>query len=327
MIRILKRFFIQIIKLITLIIASSAISFLLMEISPIDPIQAYVGAGTAISSEQRENISEYWGLDKPPLERLQSWETAILKGDFGISLTYRKPVLNVIKERFLNSLALMGVSWLFSGLIGFILGIIMAIFNNKLIDKFIKVICLVLSSTPTFWLGLLFLLFFSVHLGWFPLGFSVPIGKLSNEITFLERLYHIVLPSLTLSMISFSNIALHTRTELIEVLSSDYVLFAKARGENIIQIVFNHGIRNIIIPIITLQFASFSELFGGSVLAEQVFSYSGLGQATVQAGLRGDVPLLLGITIFSAIFVFSGNMTANILYELLNPEMRRRGND
>jgi peptide/nickel transport system permease protein len=116
---------------------------------------------------------------------------------------------------------------------------------------------------------------------------------------------------------------MHTRQKLIDVLQSDYVLYAMARGEKKWTIIFRHGIRNIALPALTLQFSSFAELFGGSVLAEQVFSYPGLGRTAVRAGMLSDVPLLLGITLFSALFVFSGNSIANALYYTLNPEIRR----
>ena len=110
---------------------------------------------------------------------------------------------------------------------------------------------------------------------------------------------------------------------MIQVMESDYVLFAKARGESKSRIVFHHGIRNVLLPALTLQLASVSEIFGGSVLVEQVFSYPGLGQAAVTAGLGGDVPLLLGITVISASIVFTGNFIANVLYGVVDPRMRR----
>ena len=138
-----------------------------------------------------------------------------------------------------------------------------------------------------------------------------------------DRIVHAILPAVTLSITGISNIAMHTREKMIEVMESDYVLFARARGESTGSIVWRHGIRNIILPAMTLQFASVSEIFGGSVLVEQVFSYPGLGQAAVTAGLGGDVPLLLGITVISAAIVFAGNLTANLLYGVLDPRIRR----
>jgi peptide/nickel transport system permease protein len=151
---------------------------------------------------------------------------------------------------------------------------------------------------------------------------AAPIGKLASEVTLGERIYHLILPAFTLSITGVASIALHTRQKMIDVLQSDYVLFARARGEKIWMIVWRHGIRNIMLPAITLQFASFSELFGGSVLAEQVFSYPGLGNAATTAGLKGDVPLLLGIALFSAVFVFTGNFLANVIYGIVDPQTR-----
>ena len=193
---------------------------------------------------------------------------------------------------------------------------------SRLPDRILKKLCYILSSVPTFWLGLVFLLVFSVGLGWFPLGFSTPIGVLNSEVTLWQRLHHLILPALTLSLMSFANIALHTRQKLVDVLESEYVLFARARGESAGTILRRHGLRNILLPALTLQFASFAELFGGSVLAETVFSYPGLGSAVAAAGLNSDVPLLLGITLFSTLFVCTGNLIANLLYGVVDPQIK-----
>ena len=311
------------IRLLSLLIALCFLSFALVSQSPIDPVQAYVGADMMkVSSEQRERIAEHWGLDKPPMERFYLWGKSILSGDMGTSMIYRAPVISVIKERFLASLALMAIAWTISGVLGFIMGITAAMKRGSWVDRFIKWYSLTLASTPTFWLGLLLLIVFSVWLGWFPVGMGVPAGVLAEEVTFLSRIRHIILPAITLSIIGVANIALHTREKLIDVLDSDYILFARAKGEYGFKLVWRHGLRNIALPAITLQFASLSELFGGSVLAEQVFSYPGLGQATVQAGLRGDIPLLLGIVLFSAVFIFTGNLIADIMYRLVDPRIR-----
>jgi peptide/nickel transport system permease protein len=135
-------------------------------------------------------------------------------------------------------------------------------------------------------------------------------------------LHHLILPAFTLSLMSFANIALHTRQKLIDILNSEYCLFARARGEGKWTILRRHGLRNILLPALTLQFTSFAELFGGSVMAENVFSYPGLGSAVSAAGLRCDVPLLLGVTLFSALFVCVGNMIANLLYGIVDPQIR-----
>ena len=309
-------------KLIILLVAVTIITFLLMEASPIDPVTAYVGASTKVGAEQRAIIAEQWGLNKPPMERFLSWFSNMIQGDWGESIIFRRSVMEVIGQKFLTSLILMILAWLLSGIIGFSLGVLAGIREGKLFDKLFLGYCHILISTPTFWLGILFVMVFSVWLGWFPVGLSVPIGVLSENISFSDRMVHIIMPALTLSVIGIAGICMHTREKVIEVMNSDYVLFAKARGETTKSIVNNHVLRNVSLPAVTLQFLSFSELFGGAVFVEQVFSYPGLGYTTVQAGLRGDIPLLMGITIISLVFVFTGNTIADILYRVIDPRIR-----
>lgn len=314
------------IRLISLLFAVCILSFVLVHHSPIDPIQAYVGADAIkVSPEQRLLIAEHWGLDQPPVERFFRWISALLHGDLGTSMIYRQPVSEVIQERFLSSIALMSASWLLSGIVGFTAGVIAAMKKGTWLDRMIQWYCYTLASTPTFWLGLLLLMVFAVWLGWFPVGLGVPAGVLADQVTLADRLQHMVLPALTLSILGIANIALHTRQKLIDVLDSDYILFARARGEAGFRLFWRHGLRNVALPAITLQFTSFGELFGGAVLAEQVFSYPGLGQATVEAGLRGDVPLLLGMVLFSAVFVFTGNRIADLIYHWVDPRLREGG--
>lgn len=310
-------------RMLTLLIAICLISFLLIKNSPIDPIQAYIGADMLkVGPEQREKIAAYWGLNQPVMVQFLNWGSALLKGDLGTSMIFRRPVAEIIGERFLNSLVLMLTAWVLSGVIGFVLGVVSAMKKGTWVDRMIKWYCYTLASTPTFWMGLLMLIVFAVWLGWFPIGLGVPAGVLAEDVTLMDRIRHLVLPAMTLSILGVANVALHTRQKLIEVLASDYVLFARARGESGFTLFWRHGLRNVALPAITLQFAAFSELFGGAILAEQVFSYPGLGQATVEAGLRGDVPLLLGLVIFSTLFVFVGNLIADLIYYVVDPRTR-----
>lgn len=310
-------------RTVSLLAAVSILSFALVTASPVDPVQQYInGLKTAVSPEQRAQIEDYWGVNDPPVERYLNWLSEIMRGNLGESSLYRRPVADIIGERFVNSLALMCSAWILSGLTGFALGCLMGMYRDRWPDRLLKKLCYLLASLPTFWLGLLFLLVFSVWLGWFPIGFSAPIGVLHEQTTIGQRLYHLILPAVTLSLMSCPNIALHTRQKLCVVLDSDYVLFARARGEGRSRILFRHGLRNILLPALTLQFTSFSELFGGSVIAENVFSYPGLGSAVSAAGLNSDVPLLLGVTLCSALFVSVGNMTANLLYGIVDPQIR-----
>lgn len=312
-------------RMLTLLAAISTVSFILITLSPIDPVDAYV-ANQSLSLEQRSHIEALWGLDKPPLERYLSWLSSLFHGDLGWSIAYHQPVTKILIERFQTSLALMGVAWFASGIIGFAIGVIAGVYKDSLLDRAIKTFCLTMAATPIFWFGLVMLMIFAVELQWFPVALATPIGKMSATVTIGERIQHLVLPAITLSISGISTIALHTRQKTVDFLKSEYVLFAKARGEEKWTIVRRHGIRNIMLPAITLQFASFSELFGGSVLAEQVFSYPGLGNAATVAGLKGDMPLLLGVAVFSAVFVFTGNFLANIIYGLIDPQIREGEN-
>ncbi|CAM3967024.1 ABC transporter permease [Lederbergia lenta] len=311
------------VRMATLLFAICLISFLLIKNSPIDPIQAYIGADMLkVGPEQREKIAEYWGVNQPVTVQFLNWGSALLKGDLGTSMIFRRPVSEIIGERFLNSLVLMMTAWALSGIIGFVMGVVSAMKKDTWLDRVIKWYCYTLASTPTFWMGLLVLIVFAVWLRWFPIGMAIPAGVLAEDVTVLDKMKHLILPAITLSMVGVANVALHTRQKLIDVLSSDYILFARARGERGFTLFWRHGLRNVALPAITLQFAAFSELFGGAVLAEQVFSYPGLGQATVEAGIRGDVPLLLGLVIFSTLFVFVGNLLADLIYLLLDPRMK-----
>ncbi len=314
-------------RMLLLLVAVSIVAFTLMTMSPVDPLQANVGQAAlgSMSQEQKAKLESYWGVNEPPVKRYINWAKDFVRGDLGTSLAYRQPVSAVIAVKLKNSLFLMITAWILSGVFGFILGVIAGVFRGRWPDKLVKGYSVVISSTPAFWLALLLLMIFGVWLKVLPIGLSVPIGLESEGVTFIDRLQHAILPALTLSITGISNIALHTREKMIDIMESDYVLFAVARGESTWSIVKNHALRNVLLPAITLQFASISEIFGGSVLVEQVFSYAGMGQAAVSAGLGSDMPLLMAITIISALFVFGGNTIANILYGLIDPRIRRGG--
>ena len=314
----------HIVRFALLMLAVGLVVFALVSMSPIDSVQANVGQAAYVnmSEAKRAQLASYWGGDVPFWERFANWAGALMQGDMGTSLRFNAPVSEVIAHRAANSLALMGIAWLLSGVLGFVLGVAAGARRGGALDRVVRSYCFLLASTPTFWLGLLILMVFAVQLGWFPIGFSVPIGVSAADVTLADAAHHLVLPALTLSVTGVANIALHTREKVVDVLESDYVRFARARGESELSVIVHHGLRNVALPAVTLQCAFISEIFGGSVLVEQVFSYPGLGQAAVTAGLGGDVALLAGIALVSAALVFGGNLLANILYGVLDPRMR-----
>lgn len=320
--RLLKFLGKKIVRFAILLIVVILISFLLIDMSPINPVKTYIANLGVVSPEKIAALEAYWGVNDPITTKMVNWLGNILRGDFGTSLIFRMPVIDVIKERFTASLVLMLASWIFSGIIGFVLGIVAGFKKDTIIDKAIKVYCYILQSAPTFWIALIILMIFSVYLGWFPTGLGVPVGTLSQDVSIWEWLHRLILPMLTLSVVGIASITLYTRDKLIDVMNSDYFLFAKARGESGWNLIMRHGVRNVLLPAITLQFLGFSELFGGAVLVEQIFTYPGIGQAAVSAGLKSDVPLLLGIVIFSAIFVYCGNLIADLLYNFVDPRIK-----
>lgn len=313
----------KLIRMALLLLGVSLTAFLLMTASPLDPLQTNLGQAAlgSMRPEQVEKLEEYWGVNTPPAERYWSWLSSALRGDLGISLLYRRPVMEIIGQRLSASLGLLAAAWVLSGALGVALGVLAGSRRGRWPDRLIRDCCLVLSSTPSFWLALLLLVVFAVWLNVLPIGLSVPIGAEAAGVTVLERLRHAVLPGLALSVTGVPGIALHTREKVADVLDSDYILFARARGER--HILRRHVLRNVALPAMTLQFASVGEIIGGSVLVEQVFSYPGLGQAAVSAGLGGDMPLLLGVTVITAVLVFGGNLAADLLYGVIDPRIRR----
>lgn len=316
----------KLLRIILLLLGVSLAAFWLMSASPLDPLQTNVGQAAlgSMSQEQIARLESYWGVNTPPAQRYLNWLADFVRGDMGISLLYRCPVAAVIGQRLFNSVWMLLFAWLLSGVLGLLLGALAGMNRGKTVDKIIRGYCLVISGTPAFWLALLLLMVFSVWLKVLPIGLSVPVGMDAAAVTLADRLRHAILPAAALSITGVAGIALHTREKMADIMESDYMLFARARGESGISLFWRHGLRNVALPAITLQFSSISEIIGGSVLVEQVFSYPGLGQASVTAGLGSDMPLLLGITVVTAAIVFFGNLTADLLYGAVDPKIRRR---
>lgn len=317
----------QLARFALLMVAVSMVTVALVSASPIDPVQANTGQAAllSMSAEKREELAERWGAGEPFAERYAAWASDALRGDLGESLRFNAPVVEVVGERLAGSALLLACAWLLSGAIGFALGVAAGAAQGSLFDRLVRGWCYLLSATPGFWLAMLALMVFSVWLGWFPVGFSVPIGASSASVTLLDRIHHAALPTLVLSLTGVANVALHTREKTVDVMASEYMRFAEARGETRRRAVLRHGLRNLALPALTLQFTSVSEIVGGSVLVEQVFSYPGLGQAAVTAGLGGDAPLLVGIALATSAIVFAGNLAANLLYGAVDPRMRAAG--
>lgn len=321
----LKSMGIKVMRFLLLLMAVTAIAFIFVSFSPMDPIVQYTTRhGMSLSDEQKALLMEQWDMQKPLLTRYFSWLSHVFQGDLGYSYMYSRPVISIIIESVGASLLLMSISWVLQGILGFFLGILAGIHHDRLLDNIIKTFAIITTATPTYWMAILCILIFSVKLQWFPIGFGTPIGMEGTQVTFWDRLYHSILPALTLAIIGTGRIILHTREKVIETMNEDFVLYQRSRGYEGWSLIWKAALRNVMLPAVTLQFMNFSELFSGTILAEQAFNYPGLGKYTVNAGVQGDLPLLLGITIFCAMFVYVGNQCADGVAKYVDYRTKRR---
>ena len=306
-------------RFICLLTITAAGVFILLSYSPIDPIKAYIGNDLMhVPPEQYPLIAARWGLDQPLWVQFWRWFSQLLQGDMGYSMLYNTPVIHVITDRLAPSLALLVSAWAFSGIVGFILGLIAGRYAGRWPDKIISFLAYLLASIPVFWVGLLLLSLFAVSLQWAPICCAWPIGLDEQTATFTQKLHHLVLPVTALGILGVGNIALHTRTKVVEVMNSEFIHYAQAQGDKGWPMIRFHVLKHAITPAICLQFASVGELLSGALLAEKVFAYPGLGQATIDAGLRGDIPLLMGIVMLCAAMIFFSNTIADLLLKKVN---------
>lgn len=311
-------------RLLLLLACVAALAFALAKASPVDPVDGFLGAlASRTSPEQRVAIAAQWGFDQPAPAQFLHWLGRVLQGDLGQSSIYGAPVAMVLWERFRASLALMLPAWLLGGLLGFGLGLLAGAREGGWLDRTIRLYAYLLSAIPGFWLAMLLLITFAVWLGWAPVCCAGPPGLPPQDVNWGDWLRHLLLPVATLSVLGLGPVALHTRIKVAEAMQSDFALYARAQGAGEGEILLRHAARHAAGPALVILFAGMGELFGGSVLAEQVFAYPGLGRAAVEAGLRGDVALLLGIALATAGFVGIGNGIADLLNILADP--RRRG--
>ena len=204
----------KLIHFIVLMIAVAIFSFILIDLSPIDPVNVYLKQAS-VTAAQRAMLNEYWGVGVPLTTKLFNWLSMILQGNLGVSLIYRIPVIDVIVDKFMASFILLASSWLIGGIFGFLLGIVAGKNRDSWIDRAVKTYCYILQSAPSFWIGMLLLIVFAVYLGWFPVGLGVPVSTLSSNVTIWQWISSMILPTITLSLVGVAPIALYTRNEVL----------------------------------------------------------------------------------------------------------------
>jgi peptide/nickel transport system permease protein len=292
--------------MIPTLIGITLVSFLILQLVPGDP--ARVIAGLEADEEAVQSIRVELGLDKPILVQYALFLKNTIKGNFGQSIRTQNDVTAEVWPRFINTLKLALVSTLFAILVGIPLGTIAATRHNSLLDYITMATVLLGVSTPTFWSGLIMILMFSVYLGWFPPGGAH--GFLS-----------IVLPAITLAAPSAAIIARMTRSSMLEVLKQDYIKTARAKGQVESRVVFDHALKNALIPTVTIVGLQFGYLMGGAILVETIFTWPGLGRLIVNSILTRDYPVVqASVIVFSLSFVFT-NLAVDLLYKYLDPRI------
>ena len=299
----------------------SLISFFIIRLSPVDPL-AELKLNPSVSPATVERERQRLGLDKPIIVQYGKWACSFVQGDLGVTSTGEK-VSQKLKERIPNTLLLTSIVILLTWLVGVPLGIIAAVNWKTPFDRILTVLTSIGMAIPSFFFAVL-LLIFAVKTGWFPIG-----GLTSPnfaDMSFIGKLWdithHLILPVIVLFTISLAGLQRQMRANMLDVLDSDYVKFARAKGLSEFSVIYKHALRNAINPMITLLGFEFAGLLSGAALTEYVFQYPGLGRLILEAVMKSDINLVMASLMMGAIMLVLGNLIADILLIVTDPRIR-----
>lgn len=311
----------RILQVIPLLILVSVISFFIIRLSPVDPL-AELRLNPSISQETLNKEMKRLKLDKPIYIQYASWAKSFVQGDLGYTSAGEK-VSTKLKERIPNTLLLTSIVIFMTWIVGIPLGVLAAIKKETAFDRILTVVSSIGMAIPSFFFAILMLIF-AVKTGWFPVG-----GLTSydfNEMSFCGKVMdlskHLVLPVIVLFTISLSGLQRQMRANMLEVLDSDYVKFARAKGLSEGKVIFKHALRNAINPMITLLGFEFAGLLSGAALTEYVFQYPGLGRLILEAVMKSDINLVMASLMMGTIMLILGNLIADILLMIADPRIR-----
>lgn len=310
----LRFLFHRILQLIPTLLVVAIIVFFITRLLPGNP--AAVMLGPQASVEDIAKYSEELGLNEPVFIQFGNYLWDLVTFNFGNSLSYNEPIIDLIMERFPNTIILAISALILAVLIGVPAGIIAARRQNSFIDYLITTFSLVGVSMPIFWLGVMLVLLFSVNLGLLP---ATGMGNFSEDPVGFIR--HLILPTIALSTIPMAEFARIIRSSMLEVLKQDYVKSAKAKGISNYLVIYKHALKNAVTPLITVLGLQFSNLLGGAVLTETIFSWPGMGLLIVDAIERRDFIVVQNTVIFIALIYVSINLIVDILYKVVNPKV------
>ena len=317
----------RLLHLIPVIIIISMIIFGIIEIMPGDPVNAYLGQGSKTTPEQQQQIRKQLGLDGPVYVRYFKWLNRTVRGDFGNSIKYRKPVKDVIGTYIWNSFYLNVISLALAFAIAIPVGIRSAVNKYGLFDNFWTVFSLAGVSMPSFFFALLLIFYIAIPVKWIPLnGMRTVImavkGYESKGAEILDILKHMILPVIVLTIISLASLTRYVRNSVIEVINQDYIRTARSKGLSEKVVIYKHAFRNALLPIVTLLGLYIPSLFGGSILLETVFIWPGIGNVLYTSILDRDYSMLMAANVFYALLTLGGNLLADISYALVDPRIK-----
>ena len=298
-------------------------NFILFRILPGDPIRLWARAGR-LSPEAIERLRVVFGLDKPLPVQYLIYLKNLFRGEFGISMTYRRSVAEILSERISNTVLLLAAATVIVVVIGVGAGMIAAARRGSKLDRSLVITSLVFWSLPTFWTGLILVIILGVYLKAFPIsGISSPGLEFQSWLTQAVDIgKHLVLPTITLAIVDMGQFMLITRSTLVDVLTEDYILTAKAKGLPFRKILWGHGVPNALLPIITTTALYVSLVIGGAIQVETIFSWPGMGRLMYDAVLRRDYPILEASFLLFAATMILANFLSDICYMIFDPRVR-----
>lgn len=304
-------------QIIPTLLILSVMIFGLQQLMPGDP--ALILAGEERGDAQvLAQIRAELRLDRPLPEQYLAWMSRVVQGDFGFSWRIRVPVADLILEKLPVTLQLGAMAFVIAVLIGVPLGILSAVRKDRPADWAANGIALFGISMPNFWLGILMILLFSVHLGWLPPSGYVPLTE-----DFWQSIATTIMPAFVLGTGVAGVLMRHTRAAMLGAMSQDYVRTARAKGLRERVVIWKHALRNALIPVVTLGTIEFGRLLSGAVLTEQIFSIPGFGKLVVDAVFNRDYPVVQGVVLATALIFVLLSLVADILYMAINPRLRR----
>ncbi|WP_049628254.1 oligopeptide ABC transporter permease AppB [Bacillus sp. JFL15] len=302
---------------IPILLGITILSFVIMKAAPGDPMTLMMDP--KISQADREQFIEKYGLNDPQYVQYLKWLGNMVQGDFGTSIVRKgTPVSELIMARMPNTLLLMLVSTILALMISIPFGVLSAKRPYSKLDYGITFTSFIGLAIPNFWFGLILIMVLSVNLGWFPTG---GVETLNTEFNIFDRIHHLILPAFVLATADMAGLTRYTRSNMLDVLNQDYIRTARAKGFKENRVLFKHGLRNALLPVITIFGLMIPSFIGGSVVVEQIFTWPGLGKLFVDSAFQRDYPVIMAMTVISAVLVVIGNLVADILYAVVDPRI------